>query len=123
LARFDGPVPLAIRRFPVEDVIIGGVRVPAGQTVLLSLAAAHRDPRRFVGPDRLDLDRDATGHLALGHGIHYCLGAPLARMETEIALAALLDRFPGLALDIAPDAVRRRPSMRARGLLDLPVRF
>ncbi|MEH0528828.1 hypothetical protein SAMN06272781_7272 [Streptomyces sp. 1222.2] len=123
LARFDGPVPLAIRRFPVEDVTIGGVRVPAGETVLLSLAAAHRDPRRFVEPDRLDLDRDATGHLALGHGIHYCLGAPLARMETEIALTALLDRFPGLALDIAPDAVRRRPSMRARGLLDLPVRF
>ncbi|MGW1668216.1 cytochrome P450 family protein [Streptomyces sp. NPDC002324] len=123
LARFDGPVPLAIRRFPVADVTIGGVRVPAGETVLLSLAAAHRDPRRFVEPDRLDLDRDATGHLALGHGIHYCLGAPLARMETEIALAALLDRFPGLTLDIAPDAVRRRPSMRARGLLDLPVRF
>ena len=123
LARFDGTVPLAIRRFPVEDVTIGGVVVPAGETVLLSLAAEHRDPHRFTAPDRLDIGRDATGHLALGHGIHYCLGAPLARMETEIALAALLGRFPGLALGIAPDEVRWRPSMRARGLLELPVRF
>ncbi|MFE9924199.1 cytochrome P450 [Streptomyces sp. NPDC005774] len=123
LARYDGPVPLAIRRFPTEDITIGGVGIPAGETVLLSLAAAHRDPHRFTEPDRLDIGRDATGHLALGHGIHYCLGAPLARMETEVALAALLDRFPTLALDIAPDELRRRPSMRARGLLDLPVRY
>ncbi|MEU1518619.1 cytochrome P450 [Streptomyces sp. NPDC005811] len=123
LARYDGPVPLAIRRFPVEDITIGGVTVPAGETVLLSLAAAHRDPRRFTDPDRLDLGRDATGHLALGHGIHYCLGAPLARLETEIALAALLDRFPGLALDVPPDALRWRPSMRSRSLQALPVRF
>lgn len=91
LARYDGPAPLAIRRFPTEDVTIGGVGIPAGETVLLSLAAAHRDPRRFTDPDRLDLGRDATAHLALGHGIHYCLGAPLARMETEIALVALLE--------------------------------
>ncbi|MFF3371593.1 cytochrome P450 [Streptomyces sp. NPDC002680] len=123
LARYDGPVPLAIRRFPTEDVTIGGVTIPAGETVLLSLAAAHRDPRRFPDPDRLDLTRDATAHLALGHGIHYCLGAPLARMETEIALAALLDRFPQLALDVEPQELRWRPSMRSRGLLSLPVHF
>ncbi|KPI05302.1 Linalool 8-monooxygenase [Actinobacteria bacterium OK074] len=123
LARYDGPVPLAIRRFPTEDITIGGVTVPAGETVLLSLAAAHRDPHRFADPDRLDLGRDATGHLALGHGIHYCLGAPLARMETEIALTVLLERFPHLALDIPPEELRRRPSMRSRGLLALPVRF
>lgn len=123
LARYDGPAPLAIRRFPTEDVVIGGVTVPAGETVLLSLAAAHRDPRRFPDPDRLDLGRDATGHLALGHGIHYCLGAPLARLETEIALAALLERLPGLALDTPVDRLRWRPSMRTRGLLALPVRY
>lgn len=123
LARYDGPAPLAIRRFPTEDVTVGGVGIPAGETVLLSLAAAHRDPRRFTDPDRLDIGRDATGHLALGHGIHYCLGAPLARMETEIALAALLDRFPGIALDLLPDGPQWRPSMRARGLLSLPVRY
>ncbi|HEY8984588.1 MAG TPA: cytochrome P450 [Streptomyces sp.] len=122
LARYDGPVPLAIRRFTTEDVTIGGVRIPAGETVLLSLAAAHRDPRRFTDPDRFDLGRDATGHLALGHGIHYCLGAPLARMETEIALATLFARFPGLTLAVAPAELRWRPSMRSRGLLALPVR-
>ncbi|MFI6017873.1 cytochrome P450 [Streptomyces sp. NPDC051287] len=123
LLRYDGPVPLAIRRFPTEDVTIGGVAVPAGETVLLSLAAAHRDPRRFPEPDRLDLGRDGAGHLALGHGIHYCIGAPLARLEAEIALTALLDRLPGLALDVPVDALRHRPSMRTRGLLALPVRF
>jgi hypothetical protein len=123
LARYDGPAPLAIRRFPTEDVTVGGVGIPAGETFLLSLAAAHRDPRRFTDPDRLDIGRDATGHLALGHGIHYCLGAPLARMETEIALASLLDRFPGIALDLLPDGPQWRPSMRARGLLSLPVRY
>ncbi|MGI5399735.1 cytochrome P450 family protein [Streptomyces sp. CA-135486] len=122
-ARYDGPAPLAIRRFPVEDITIGGVTIPAGETVLLSLAAAHRDPQRFTDPDRLDIGRDATGHLALGHGIHYCLGAPLARMETEIALAALLERFPRLDLDVPYGELRWRPSLRARGLLSLPVRY
>ncbi|MCZ4121895.1 cytochrome P450 family protein [Streptomyces sp. H39-S7] len=123
LARYDGPAPLAIRRFPREDITIGGVTIPAGETVLLSLAAANRDPGQFTDPDHVDIARDATGHLALGHGIHYCLGAPLARLETEIALIALLDRFPRLALDVPPDTLRRRPSMRARGLLSLPVHY
>ena len=118
-ARHEGPALLAIRRFPVEDVTIGEVVVPAGETVLLSLSAANRDPSRFPDPDRLDIGRDTSGHLALGHGIHYCLGAPLARMETEIALAALLERLPDLALEEA--APRWRPSLRSRGLLTLPV--
>ncbi|MFE5916115.1 cytochrome P450 [Streptomyces sp. NPDC056468] len=120
-ARYDGPALLAIRRFPTEDVTIGGVTVPAGDTVLLSLSAANRDPARFPDADLLDLGRDASGHLALGHGIHYCLGAPLARAETEIAVAALLDRFPELAL--ADDDLRWRRSLRARGLLALPVTY
>ncbi|MFF8814751.1 cytochrome P450 family protein [Streptomyces pactum] len=120
-ARHDGPAPLAIRRFPREDVAIGGVTVPAGETVLLSLASANRDPRRFPEADRLDPFRGHSGHLALGHGIHYCLGAPLARMETEIALTALLERLPGLALAVPRDELRWRPSIRARGLISLPV--
>ncbi|MFF5478703.1 cytochrome P450 [Streptomyces sp. NPDC012935] len=120
-ARYDGPALLAIRRFPTADITIGGVRVPAGDTVLLSLSAANRDPARFPDPARLDLGRDACGHLALGHGIHYCLGAPLARAETEIALAALLERFPELAL--ADGDLRWRRSLRARGLLALPVTY
>ncbi|WP_093866882.1 cytochrome P450 [Streptomyces sp. KS_5] len=119
--RFEGPALLAIRRFPTEDMTIGGVPVPAGETVLLSLAAANRDPARFPDPDRLDLSRDTSGHLALGHGVHHCLGAPLARAETEIALTALLERFPELAL--ADGEPRRRRSLRARGLLALPVSY
>lgn len=115
-ARTTPPAPAAVD--PAELVT-----VPAGETVLLSLAAAHRDPRRFPEPDRLDIGRDASGHLALGHGIHYCLGAPLARLETEIALAALLELLPGLELDVPADELRRRPSMRTRGLLGLPMRY
>ncbi|MFF2142957.1 cytochrome P450 [Kitasatospora sp. NPDC058190] len=122
-ARFDGPAPLSIRRFPREDVTIGDVTVPAGETVLLSLASANRDPEQFTDPDRLDLRRRENGHLALGHGIHYCLGAPLARMETSLALTALLRRFPDLALDVPVGRLRHRPTMRARGLLELPVRY
>lgn len=89
----------------------------------MSASAANRDPDRFPEPDRLDLARDTSGHLALGHGIHYCLGAPLARAETEIALAALLERFPRLELGVAESEVRWRPSLRARGLLALPVTY
>ncbi|MDQ0990282.1 cytochrome P450 [Streptomyces sp. V3I7] len=100
---------------------IGEVTVPAGETAWVSLSAANRDPARFPDPDRLDLGRDTSGHLALGHGIHYCLGAPLARAETEIALAALLERFPDLAL--ADGELRWRPSLRARGLRALPVTY
>ncbi|MEV6117975.1 cytochrome P450 [Streptomyces sp. NPDC052109] len=121
LMRLEGPALLAIRRFPVEDVTIAGVTVPAGETVWVSLSAANRDPARFPDPGRLDLSRDTAGHLALGHGIHHCLGAPLARAETEIALAALLDRLPELAL--AEPEPTWRPSMRVRGLSSLPVTY
>ncbi|MGW2646044.1 cytochrome P450 family protein [Streptomyces sp. NPDC001393] len=121
LSRYEGPALFGIRRFAVQEVTISGVTVPAGETVWVSLSAANRDPARFPDPDRLDLSRDASGHLALGHGIHYCLGAPLARAETEIALAALLERLPDLALGAGE--LRWRPSMRARGLVALPVTY
>lgn len=120
-ARFDGPVAFAIRRFPVEDIEIGGTAVPAGDTVMLAVASANRDPGHFPDPDRLTVDRPAAGHMSLGHGIHYCLGAPLARMETEIALSALLERFPSLSLGVPREELAWRPSIRARGLIALPV--
>ncbi|MFE9451761.1 cytochrome P450 [Streptomyces sp. NPDC006739] len=123
VARFDGPALLAIRRFPVEDVEIGGVTIPAGETVMLSLASANRDPARFPDPDHMDIDRGDGGHLALGHGIHYCLGASLARLETQIAVSTLVRRFPTLELAVPRDELRWRPSMRARGVIALPVRF
>ncbi|MFE3881516.1 cytochrome P450 [Streptomyces lydicus] len=121
--RFDGPGPLALRRFPREDLEIGGVRIAAGESVLLSIASANRDPARFADPDTFDRGRDLSGHLALGHGIHYCLGAPLARMEAVIALEALLGRFPGLRLDVLRGDLRHRRSLRSRGLISLPVAF
>ncbi|WP_411133495.1 cytochrome P450 family protein [Streptomyces sp. C10] len=119
--RFDGPYPVAIRRFPKEDVEIGGVRIPAGESVLLSIASANRDPARFPAPEALDCGRDLSGHLAMGHGIHYCLAAPLARLEAVTALDALLGRFPELRLGVPRGELRHRRALRARGLISLPV--
>jgi cytochrome P450 len=123
LARYDGPASLAIRRFPLEDLTIGDVTIPAGETVLLSLASANRDAHRISDPDHLDLGRPGAGHLAFGHGIHHCVGAPLARLETMIALGTLLRRFPGLALGVPREDLRWRPTVRARGLITLPVTY
>ena len=81
-------------RFTTEDVAVGGVVIPAGEWVLPAISSANRDPAQYPDPDRLDLGRDTSGHVAFGHGIHHCLGAPLARMEAEVALGALLARFP-----------------------------
>lgn len=101
---------------------IAGTKIPAGEPVLVLLGSANRDPKRFTDPDRFDIHRDARGHLGFSHGVHHCLGAPLARLEATIALRALLDRCPDLALDTDPDTLVWRPSMM-RGLLRLPVRF
>ncbi|MDA3626939.1 cytochrome P450 [Saccharopolyspora sp. WRP15-2] len=121
LLRFDPPPQLAIRRFPLVDVEIGGVTIPAGETVLLSLVSAHHDPDRYADPEHLDLDRADNPHLAFGHGPHYCLGAALARMETEIGLNTLLSRFPDLALAVPEQELHWRNSFRNRGLRTLPV--
>ena len=88
-----------------------------------SLLGANRDAERYPEPDKLDITRAAGGHLAFGHGIHYCVGAPLARLEAEIALGGLLERFPGLALDVKPDELVYRPSSLVHGLETLPVRL
>ncbi|UUV32067.1 cytochrome P450 [Amycolatopsis roodepoortensis] len=122
LVRFTSPAQLAIRRFPTVDVAIGGVTIPAGDTVMLSLASADRDPDRFPDPEVLDPNRAGNSHLGFGHGPHYCIGAPLARIEIEVGLVALLDRYPELALALPYDQLRWRPSFRNRGLLALPVR-
>ncbi len=123
LTRFEGPAPLAIRRFPTQDVRIGGTRIGQGETVLLSLAGANRDPERFGDPDELDLRRSARSHLALGRGAHYCLGAPLARLELQIAVGTVVQGLPGLRLAVPRDEVQFRPSIRTRGLTALPVAF
>lgn len=123
LLRFDGPVNLATVRFTHRDTVIGSARVPAGRFVLLSLGSANRDPERFADADELRLARDATGHLAFGHGAHHCLGAPLARMEIEVALTALLRRFPDLRVVEGEAPPRWRDSMLIRGVETLRVRL
>lgn len=123
LLRYDSPANVSLRRFPRESVEIGGVVIPAGEQVLLSFASANRDPARFVGAAELRIDRADNPHLALGHGPHYCVGAPLARLESRIAIGGLLRRFPELALAVPVASLRWRPSVRNHGLLELPVTF
>ncbi|MGW2558968.1 cytochrome P450 family protein [Streptomyces sp. NPDC001514] len=120
--RYDGPVSPGIARFAREDVEIAGVTVPRGATVLIASAIADRDPARFPDPDRLDITRRDNAHLAFGHGIHYCLGAPLARLEGQVAIGTALRRLPGLALAVPPGELRWRPG-GLRGPLSLPVTF
>ncbi|WP_338090744.1 cytochrome P450 [Planosporangium thailandense] len=121
ILRFEPPSPVAIRRFPTEDITIGGVTVPKGETVLLAVAAANRDPDRFTEPEDFDPQRADNPHLTLGHGIHYCLGAPLARMEIEIAIGTVVRRFPAIKLAVSADELQWRPSFRSRALQALPV--
>ncbi|MCT9092775.1 cytochrome P450 [Streptomyces sp. ASQP_92] len=124
MLRYDGPVETPTARFTREPVEIAGTLVPGGgQLVLVALADADRDPARYAEPDRFDIHRDARGHVAFGHGIHHCLGAPLARLEARIAVRTLLERCPDLALDIHPAALHWRTGMMMRGPLRLPVRW
>ncbi|MEV5138623.1 cytochrome P450 [Streptomyces syringium] len=123
LLRYDGPVELATWRFATEPITLGGQRIAAGDPVLVVLAAADRDPERFAEPDTLDLSRRDNQHLGYGHGIHYCLGAPLARLEGQAALATLLRRLPDLRLAADPEELRWRGGLIMRGLRTLPVEF
>ena len=123
LLRFTSPVNHANDRFTIEDVPIGDVVIPAGEWVIPAIASADWDPARFPDPDRLDLGRDTSGHVAFGHGVHHCLGAPLARMEAEVALGALLARFPRISLAVPSSELRWRPVSLMNGLDSLPIRL
>jgi cytochrome P450 len=123
LLRSVSPVNHATFRFAAEPVEIGGAHIGAGEPVVIALSSANRDPSRYADPDRLDLGRDSSGHLAFGHGIHYCLGAPLARLEAEIAFGALLQRFGSIRLAVPAESLRWRPSTLIHGLETLPVRL
>ncbi|CCH34118.1 cytochrome P450 [Actinosynnema sp. NPDC047251] len=118
--RYEGPVNQATFRFTTEEVTLGDVTIPEGEFVLASLMSANRDERRFADGESFDITRAAGGHLAFGHGIHYCLGAPLARLEGEIAVGTLLDRYD-IALTAEPETLRWRSSTLMRGLYTLPV--
>jgi cytochrome P450 len=123
LLRWLSIVHTTIPRFTTTDVEVAGVRIPAGRLVFASLPAANRDPVLLDDPDRLDIGRGAMGHVAFGHGVHHCLGAPLARMEMRIALPALLRRFPGLELAEDFDDVEFRSFHFIYGLRALSVRW
>ncbi|GAA0733155.1 cytochrome P450 [Dactylosporangium roseum] len=120
LTRWCGPQLLTIPRYAQQDVHLDGVPIPKGDPVTVSILSANRDPRVFDDPDALDLRRVATGHLGYAHGPHFCLGAPLARVQTELALSAVLRRFPDLAP--APgEEVRRLPDPGTWRLASLRV--
>lgn len=120
LLRYDGPIQV-LARVALQPVEISGARIERGDRVFLLLNAANRDERRFSDPDRLDLDRRENPHVAFGHGIHFCSGAPLARLEAQVALLGLVARFPDLQL--ATDALDWSDSFVVRGVRTLPVRF
>ena len=120
LLRYDGPNQ-AMVRIATEDFDLDGRRIRHGDRLFLMLNAANRDPGQFSNPDRVDLCREPNRHLAFGHGIHFCLGAPLARLEAQIAFPALLRRLPSLAL--ATDSLEWIDSLIFRGVTSLPVTF
>ncbi|GAB2814516.1 cytochrome P450 family protein [Streptomyces daliensis] len=123
--RYEPTSQIAAYRYTSEPLTLAGTPLPRGERVVLCLAAANRDPERFEDPDRFDIHRDPAAnraHLAFSHGIHHCLGAPLARLEASVALPALLERFPRLAADEEAPAPEWRPSL-LRGLRTLPVRW
>ncbi|MEU2156379.1 cytochrome P450 [Streptomyces sp. NPDC019396] len=126
MLRYEGPVENATLRFTTEPVGYGGTVIPAGEVVRVGLAAADHDPDRFPDPDTFDIRRTensgkSPGHLAFGHGIHYCLGAPLARLEAGIAIRTLLERCPALALDPGAGPLEWLPGILMRGVRRLPV--
>jgi cytochrome P450 len=123
LLRFDAPVPHSTFRYAVAPVDIGEARIPAGAQVIICLAAADRDAGHYESPDALDIDRAESRHLAFGHGIHHCLGAPLARIEGQLGLGTLLRRFPELQLAVPVDELRwgHGDGLVLRGLSELPV--
>ncbi|MEU8074393.1 cytochrome P450 [Catellatospora citrea] len=119
--RYESPVKTSTFRMATEPVEFDGVTVPAGAIVMVSLLSANHDPQVFADPERFDPARTDNQHLAFGHGIHYCLGAPLARLEGEIAFNGLLDRFPKLRATQPLDELIWRPGALLRGLDRLPV--
>jgi len=121
LLRYTSPADFATPRVAREDVTLGGVRIPRGALALAALGSANRDESQFHDPETLDITRDPNRHLAFGMGAHFCVGAPLARLEGQIALTTLFRRLPDLRLARAPESLRWRRSVLFRGLAELPV--
>ena len=123
LLRYASPVETATERYALEDVMVAGTTIPRGSLVLAVIASANRDERHFPNADKLDVGREPNKHLAFGQGIHFCLGAPLARLEGQIAIRTLLRRLPDLRLAVPPEKLRWRRGLIVRGLEAFPVAF
>ncbi|MFI9511191.1 cytochrome P450 [Nocardia sp. NPDC052566] len=121
MLRYESPVNVATLRYTTAPVMVYGTEIPAHELVLVALGSANHDDRHFTGAARFDPVRNAAGHVAFGHGIHFCLGAGLARMEGRIAIDRLIRRFPELRLAVDSDDIRWRESILIRGLCELPV--
>jgi cytochrome P450 len=123
ILRWDAPVPHSTFRYATQDVALGGAVVSANSQVIISLAAANRDPGRHPDPETFDVTRAGPSHLAFGHGIHHCLGARLARLEAVIAFTSLFSRFPALRLAVPRSSLRwgHGDGLVLRGLSELPV--
>jgi cytochrome P450 len=121
ILRYESPFRMLPPRISDRPLELDGVTIPPGEMILVSIAAANRDPDRFADPDRFDLTHVAKGHLGFGHGAHRCIGAELGRLETTIALRAFLDRFPASRLAVAADEVQWRPGTFMRRLDNLPA--
>jgi len=121
LLRFTSPVETGTERYAREDVEVSGVAIRQGEMVMAAIASANRDERQFAGPDTLDITRDPNRHLAFGQGIHFCLGASLARLEGQIAINTLLAGTKSIRLAVDPRAIRWRSGLVLRGMEALPV--
>ena len=121
LLRYDGPVDRATMRFAAEDVELGGQLIQRGQAVAVALTSANRDPDQFAQPDEVDITRPDNRHLAFGFGVHYCVGAPLARMEGQIAINTLVQRLPNLRLTVPADELKWGTVPIIRGMKHMPV--
>lgn len=121
--RINGPVLSPAPRFALETMELGGVTVNRGDMLFVSLGSANHDETVFTDPTELNIARDLSRHIAFGQGIHFCLGAPLARLEGEIAFTTLLQRMPNLRISVPRDSITWRGSVNLRGLTALPVAF
>jgi cytochrome P450 PksS len=123
LLRYTNPLETTTPRYAREDVTLAGVLIPRGALVLAAVASANRDATQFDDPDRLDITRRENRHLAFGLGAHFCLGAPLARLEGQIAINTLVRRLHRLRLAVPAESLRWRTTPVLRGLEALPVRW
>ena len=123
MLRFDSPVEMATERYALESVQYSGTTIPAGARIYVVIASANRDEQQFERANEFDITRANNRHLSFGMGAHYCLGAPLARLEGQIAVTALLRRLPNLRLRVPADEIKWKPGLVLRGVKALPVEF